>query len=346
MQQLEMQFIGPNDPRWLSFLQQRTEANIFHHPVWMQLLQDCYGFRPFVFAACDSGGLIHAGLPVMEVNRPLQRRRWISLPFSDHSMPLASEPEAVTRLFYLVQSLSEKPKSPSIEIRWNISGQVVQQTPAKYVLHMLHMEPGLEKVNSLIHHSHQRNVRIAQEQGVQIRHGTEPRDLKAFYALHLETRRRQGVPIQPEKYFYLLNDILLKQGFGFISLAYRGSQCLAGAIFLNFNHTLTYKYGASTQPGLPFRPNHLIFWEAIQWGCENGYLCLDFGRSDCSNDGLRLFKSRWGAEEIPLSYLRLPPETRPSGQEDLLFSALQGLIRIAPSWVCKIGGELYYRMVA
>jgi CelD/BcsL family acetyltransferase involved in cellulose biosynthesis len=346
MQEFDLQVINPGDNRWLSFLQQRVEANIFHHPAWLDLLKECYGYRPFVLALNDANGSIHAGLPFMEVKHPFRGRRWISLPFSDHCIPLASEAEAVIRLNDLIQSLAKKPKSPPIEMRWNMLDSATKQTPTSYVLHMLLMDPDFEKVKSQIHHSHRRNVRIAQDHGIQIRHGTERRDLEAFYDLHLETRHRQGVPVQPTNYFRLLDDMLLKKGLGFISLAYHGSEYLAGAVFLHWNRTLTYKYGASLESGLLFRPNHLIFWEAIQWGCEHGYSLLDFGRSECYNDGLRHFKSRWGAREFPLCYFNLPVKTRSSYQERFLMSAIPHLIRKTPLWVCKLGGEIYYRIVA
>ncbi len=343
---MEFKKLEIHSPEWFAFANSHPDSNIFHHPEWIELLQRCYGYHPFIFALCDADGVIQAGLPVMEVNHPLRGRRWVSLPFSDHCMPLGSESDAALLLSELIRLQTQEAKPIPIEIRWNMPNQLSVQAPAKYVLHMLKMEPDLENVSSRIHHSHIRNVHIAQGHGIQIRHGIEQRDIEAFYTLHLETRHRQGVPIQPKQYFSMLGENIIRKGLGFISLAYQGSRCLAGAVFLHWNHTLTYKYGASTEEGLSFRPNHLVFWEAIHWGCEHGYSLLDFGRSDCGNAGLRLFKSRWGAREFPLVYTNLPLETRMSGQEGFLFSAIQTLIRKTPPWVCKLGGEFYYRMVA
>lgn len=347
MQQLKLQFIQPEDARWQAFVQQQPKANIFHHPSWLELLKECYGYQPFVLAWCDTkNGMIQAGLPVMEVHRPLRGRRWVSLPFSDHCIPLTYPREEMNLLIDLLQHLAKEPASPPLEVRWNVPECDEGQPPAPYVLHLLRLESNFHAVEHRIHHSHRRNVRIALDHGIQIRRGTDQRAIEAFYRLHLETRRRQGVPIQPAQYFRLLKDILLKKGLGFISLAYHGSECLAGAVFLHWNQTLTYKYGASSLAGLSFRPNHLIFWDAIRWGCSHGYSVLDFGRSDYDNSGLRMFKSRWGAQETLLQYFQLPNEIRASNRQPLLRSSIQSVIRNAPAWVCKLGGEIYYRMAA
>lgn len=344
MKTFELRYLDPGDDSWQNFLYQRPEANIFHHISWLDLLKECYGYHPFIMALYDMSGSIYAGIPIMEVTRPMRGRRWISLPFSDHCIPLTTAPDALDRLRDLFQTLIQKPESPSIEIRWDMLG--TESTPTSFVLHTLPLESSFKNVEHRIHHSHRRNVRIAQKNAVRIKHGTDQSDLDAFYALHLETRRRQGVPVQPTAYFRLLKETLLNKGLGFISLAYCGSQCLAGAVFLHWNRTLTYKYGASTEAGLSLRPNHLLFWDAIQWGCTNGYALLDFGRSDLDNDGLRVFKSRWGAQETPLRYFSLPVKTRSPDQEHSLMSTIQNLIRKSPAWVCKLGGEIYYRMVA
>ena len=62
------------------------------------------------------------------------------------------------------------------------------------------------------------------------------------------------------------------------------------------------KYQGS-DPGLPDkRAGYLIDWEMMVAGCAGGYHTLDLGRSDPGADGLRLYKSSWGAKEEPLTY--------------------------------------------
>lgn len=343
MKDYSLDFIELTDRKWLTFIDRQSGVNIFHHPYWVKMLEQCYGFRPFAITLMDKTGTVRAGLPIVEINRFLKGQRWISLPFSDHCSPLADDPETMNCLIDSLRTFSQAPGSPRIEIRWDPTGQSALHTPIPYILHVLHLDSDAEKVAFQIHHSHLRNIKLAQSRGVLIKRGTAHADMEVFYNLHVDTRRKQGVPVQPHIYFELLDELIIQKGLGFILLAYYGQKCLAGAVFLHWKRTLTYKYGASAEEGLNLRPNHLIFWNAIQWGCENGYSFLDFGRSDINNSGLRIFKSRWGAKELPLRYFNLPSSINSVDQNNILISMMRILIRRSPTWMCRLAGEFYYR---
>lgn len=343
MKNFDLQFVPPEDQDWRDFIERQPNINIFYHPNWMGMLEACYGFQSFGMILRDESGIIRAGLPIMKVDHAFRKRRLISLPFSDHCAPLTADTAALSYLTDTLKSYAGLSASPALEIRWNL---LSENLTTDLVLHTLPLDANFEAVRRGIHHSHLRNVRIAQANGIQIRRGVGYEELSVFYDLHLQTRRRQGVPIQPRKYFNLLDELILKKGLGFISLAYHDSVCLAGAVFLYWKNTLTYKYGASTEAGLSLRPNHLIFWDAIQWGCENGYSLLDFGRTNCENNGLRLFKSRWGAHEFPLHYSFFPSKKTSPAQAGLLAPIVNTLIRKSPAWMCKLGGEIYYKRFA
>jgi lipid II:glycine glycyltransferase (peptidoglycan interpeptide bridge formation enzyme) len=169
-------------------------------------------------------------------------------------------------------------------------------------------------------------------------------DLDVFYRLHLETRRRLGVPVQPKRFLDLLWEHVIQPGLGFIVLARRAGRPLAGAVFLAWNGNLIYKFGASDARSWELRPNNLVIWTAIDWACRNGFRQLDFGRSDLENQGLRDFKSRWGAPETPLvySYVATSP---PGSTPRLVMRAVAKLIRSSPPIVCRLLGEVLYGRV-
>ena len=189
---------------------------------------------------------------------------------------------------------------------------------------------------------HRRNTKKARSSGVSIRMGNGPEEIRTFYQLHLQTRRRQGVPVQPWNYFKRLGENLLAHDLGYIMLAYHQHTCLAAALFLHWQQTLTYKYGASIEQGLALRPNNLIFAEAIDWGGRNGFTWLDMGKTDNANTGLRAFKSGWGAEEHPLPY-SVFSDTPPREPSKRLQSLAHAVIRASPQWVCRATGELLYK---
>src|SRR5881409_764742 len=79
-----------DDKRWIRFVERVPGALPFHHPSWARLLADCYGYRPLALVLEDEDD-VAAGIPAIETRTVLGRRRWISLPFTDYSPPLARD---------------------------------------------------------------------------------------------------------------------------------------------------------------------------------------------------------------------------------------------------------------
>lgn len=334
--------LAPTDKRWLSFLVDNDQAGIFHHPAWSQVLAECYGYRSFVCSVLDDKGAIKAGVPVMEIRSSLTGRRWVALPFSDHCRPLFDDEESLARLTdYFAEAYSAQ-TIPSIELNWEYPSRSLIQFYSDHVLQTIDLLPDAGEVFSRIKPKYRRTVRIAEREGVHVEWGDTYEHLDAFYELHLLTRRRLGVPIQPRKFFRLLWENVLKRDLGFLLLAYKDGLCLAGAIFLHWRKTVTYKYSASSGVDRKLGATDCILWKAIDWACDNGYTSLDLGRTARSNEGLRFYKKRWRSEEVPLvySYLGRKPTQPPGGK---LMSIMQTVIRHSPTWVCRVAGEVLYR---
>jgi CelD/BcsL family acetyltransferase involved in cellulose biosynthesis len=334
--------LNPSDERWVDLVASMPEANIFHHPAWIGLLAECYGYHPFVVAVCDSDGRISAGLPIMEVNSFLTGRRWVALPFSDHCAPLYRDGESLSHLTNALVHLSRNERTPRIELRWEFPAHAAIRSRSRYVRHTIRLSSDAEAVASRFHREHRRRIKVAKKKGVRIEWGDKREHLRIFYRHQLHTRRRHGVPVQPWRFFDLLGSAIVEKGLGFVLLAYKDDECLAGAVFLHWQQTLTSKYSASSTKARSLQPNYLLFWTAICWGCENGYTLLDRGRTDLSDTGLREFKNRWGAKEVPLTYSTLSA-TPLEPKINRLMPMMQTVIRNSPAWFCKATGELLYR---
>jgi hypothetical protein len=339
---IDSRFLSPDDEHWMDFVASKPQATVFHHPAWLKPLAECYGFRPFVIAVCDASGHVLAGLPVMEVRSRMTGRRWVSLPFTDYCPPLYDDPDALYQLTHDLAFLYQAGRVPKIEIRWELPAYPPFQPYAAYYLHAVKLASDPQVVMKRFERTHRQNIGTAEKRGVHIEWGTEPEHLRCFYQMQLETRRRKGLPVQPWKFFDLLGKQILAQGLGFILLAYKDAQCLAGGLFLHWQQTLTYKYAASSTEDQQYRPNNLLSWTAMRWGCENGYTVFDLGRTELENTGLQRFKKGWAAQESPLTYSMLSAAP-PVASDSKLMSRMKPLIQKAPPWVCRAAGELSYR---
>jgi CelD/BcsL family acetyltransferase involved in cellulose biosynthesis len=314
----------------------------FHHPAWSRLIADCYGYRGFVVAVGGDGGRLVAGVPVIDVSTRLTGRKWVSLPFTDFCPPVVGDGGAVEELVGALDAERRAAGVTRLEVRADVPGAGVARR-SRFVVHRLELDHDPDAISRRLRSEHRRKIKLARSQGVAVRVASERSELvDVFYGLHLGTRRRQGVPIQPKRFFELLWERIIEPGLGVCLLAFAHGAPLAGAVMLAWNHTVTGKYYASDARFWGLRPNHLLYWEAIAWSCERGFLEFDFGRSDLDNAGLRSFKSSWGAREEPLVYCTLgdPGGGRRARRPA---AALGTIIRHSPPALCRTVGELFYK---
>jgi CelD/BcsL family acetyltransferase involved in cellulose biosynthesis len=336
--------LPPRDPPWLRLIEQDQTATVFHHPAWLDLLTSCYSYHLFILAVTDSNDQICAAIPMAEVNEHLTPRRYVALPFSDYCSPLCRDGEDLALLTRMFVEEQQAKHFPRLEIRSTLPAQANIETQSRFVLHTVHLEADSAKVAKNASRQQMQNVRTAEKNGVQIVRGASLTEVKEFYRLHCLSRRKHGVPVQPWNFFVLQTKLLLEQGLGFVLLAYKENTCISAGLFLHWQKTLTYKYSATDEQYLDLRPNHLVTWTAMMWGCESGFTTFDFGRADLEDEGLRSYKRRWGAYETPLSYSYIPAAPQKSAEgEGGLNKIMKDIIRRSPVWVCQMSGQLFYR---
>lgn len=340
----ETRLIDPvADPAWLELVERSPGAEVFHHPRWLELLRSQYGYELQAACVVNSRG-IEAGIPLARVESRLTGRRLVSIPFSDVCTPLLARSASPTALDALGPALAEEASRESRDLTVHaplpsVPGAFVRPSFLRHLLPLAadpaEVERGYSKSQV------KRGIKKARREGLWVERRTDVEALDAFYALHVKTRRKLGVPTQPKRFIRRFEQ-LFDAGLGFVGLVLDEGRPIAAAVFLTFNGTVTYKYGASDADRLAKRPNHLLFAETIQWACEAGFQTLDFGRTDVDNEGLRSFKRSWGAEEVELAYTYLA-EREPSPAPGLRDRMMGATIRRSPAIVGRLIGEAFYR---
>lgn len=164
-----------------------------------------------------------------------------------------------------------------------------------------------------------------------------------FYGLQVSTRRRLGLPPQPRRFFRALWRDVLERGLGHLTVVEARGEPVAAGVFLRWNGVTVYKYGASDPAAWSLRPNNLLFAEEIEAACLRGDRIFHFGRADVEDEGLRRFKTGWGADELPISYVRFGAPRIERASPPRVF---RSLVRRTPEPVVRLLGETLYRYVA
>ena len=345
MNKINISIIDPiTDIRWLEFISAHHKSNIFHHPNWCSVLKNQYNFNIFIVACVGANDEIIAGIPFCEIKSIFGKSNWISLPFSDHCQPLFMYVDSISEIeIYLVESFNEG-RINSIEIRGEFPTSNSFLKKENFLIHTTALNNNLEYLFSTFKKTQiQQPIKKAERDGVSYVISTNIMQLEEFYTLHLKTRKKLGVPIQPKGFFKEIYNNLIQPGFGFTVITYMASKPIGAGLFLGFKNVLTYKYSASDPQKLNLRPNHLMLLAAFQEGVKRGFKYFDFGRTEIANEGLRKYKSGWGSIEEPLYYSyypHLPAESKISIIKDKFVAPL---IKNSPEFVCRTIGEIAYK---
>jgi CelD/BcsL family acetyltransferase involved in cellulose biosynthesis len=311
---------------------------VFHHPRWARLLSDCYGYRALVCAIEGKDGELVAGVPLVDVRSRLTGRRAVGLAFTDFCPPLTAPGTATGDLVGALDDLRRREGWPRVEVRWDLPGA---RDGERVLRHTTALSRDVDAVFATFKKTRVKQpIRQARDAGITVSRSTAWEDVRTYFDLHLRTRRRLGVPTQPLRFFRLVWERLIADGFGHVLLAYDGPRVVAGGVFLRWNGVTTYKFGASEADAWKLRPNHLLLWEAIQQACVEGDRLFDWGRTELAHDGLRSFKLGW-ADEQEVVYSVLTDEPRGGGPRRGE-AALTKVIRHSPVWVSRAIGKVLY----
>jgi len=335
------------DTRWSQFLEKRRMATTFHTKEWLDALQRTYGYRASALTTSRPDEQLTNGLVFCRVQSWLTGRRLVSVPFSDHCTPLVDGDNDFGDLLSGLRQETDQGREKYLEIR-SITGSAGMSpdlaVSATFCLHRLDLRPSLNELFQAFHGSCiRRKIASAQRKGVTYEEGTSPELVHKFYQLTLLTRRRHQIPPQPLSWFKNLIACLGERVK--IRLAYHEGQPAASILTIRYKSTMTYKYGCSDLQFHNLGPMQLLMWKAIEEAKEDGLLEFDMGRTDWSNEGLLIFKDRWGCARSTLLYYRYPAPQAHHRIASFPMRFAKQLIAWAPDSVLSSAGNILYRHI-
>jgi CelD/BcsL family acetyltransferase involved in cellulose biosynthesis len=323
------------DPRWSEFVARHKHSSVFHTASWLEALRRTYAYEPVALTTSPTSTPLQNGLVFCSISSWLTGRRWVSLPFSDHCAPLTDDGTLQPELVAMLDSFLKSERLRYIEVRpvesserdaLNFNDRL--QAGLTYWLHQIDLRPDLGTIFGNCHKdSTQRKVRRAQRENLVYEEGRSEKLIADFYHLLILTRRRHGLPPQPRKWFQNLADCFgsdLK-----IRVANHGGSPVASILTIRHKDTMVYKYGCSDAAHNNLGGMHLLFWTAIKEAKHDGLRTFDLGRSDIRNEGLIVFKDRWGSTRSMLRYATLTAGARPKTSQ------------LAGDWKERISGHVF-----
>lgn len=337
------------DPRWAALVA-GPEGSLFSSPPWMAAVADTYGLTMRATLLLDDRGDPVGGLAYVDVD-DLRGRRRVSLPFCDRVDPIAPDLASWNELAGSVVAAGVPLTMRCLHAHLPVQDGRFTET-GRAAWHGTDLSTSPDAVLARLHPVFRRNVRAAERSGIRVRIGSELDDVRAFYALHRDLRKRKYHMLsQPFALFERVWKQFGDQDAIKVLLAEHDGRVVAGALYLVWNDVLYYKFGASLAEHLGVRPNEAIAWRAMQYGHERGLRLLDWGLSDLAQPGLVAYKTKMATEQATITLLRHEPASGDATNADRgreAGSLIDELVALfvrddVPDEVTEHAGSLLYR---
>jgi hypothetical protein len=302
--------IGPSDTdRWTEFLLSHPPANLYHTPLWRDLLTEVFGHRPLYLAA-EIEGSVSGILPLFLVRAPLLGSKLISIPYDiGAGGALAADPVSERCLVQRAIGIAQEMKVNYLELRCGSPRDFLEPLGFQRSEPVLISEMPLgaeEQVWLRAEKDHRKAVQKAANRGIEVREATSLEHFREFERVQLQVFRDFGTPPYGSNYFPALWRRLLPAGHVRILLSYLEGRCVGGLVLFGWGQNMISKFAACLPEAVPLRAYAALYWRAIQLAIQLGYQRLSWGTSSRDQTGLIEFKERWGATTRPAVLYTLP----------------------------------------
>jgi CelD/BcsL family acetyltransferase involved in cellulose biosynthesis len=297
----------PDRAAWDALVAGAPESTVFHTSAWAQLwLEEWRGARWVAFVLEDEKGYA-GGISAIVRNRGIGRTVF-SMPYGSYGGPLVRpdhpDPASVRR--ELLESFARLAGG-----RWTLRSELTwyrgrreeippRLTTAERFTHVLPLGSDFETLAGGFAPPTRRLVRQAEESGLTIRSAADDSDVRAYYALAVDTVRRRGGRPKPYSLYERIYRSFVPAGLARYHLVHHGDTPVAGSLHLFHQGIALNWLTVSSEASWHLRPNNFLIAGTLATLCDAGYLEYDLGGSPPDAAGLIRFKEGWGASKRPL----------------------------------------------
>lgn len=350
----EVKIIDPlNDSSWDRFVEKHPLGWIVHLSGWKTLMEKSFPHMKgyYLTVSEPANGEIQAALPLFKVKSWLTGNRLVSIPFATLCDPLINNGQEMESLFEEALRLSKKLKTSYLEIRTLGTSALIQDkrlgSSPFYKHHYILLDKDPDALKKSFHRTNVRQrIQRALDSNIHIKEATSETDMNTFFELYKKTRRKHGLPAQPYIFFQVLWEIFSPSKQMVLLLAEYNSKVIAGLVLFRYKKRVSAEILGTDEEYLNVSPNHLLFWEAIQSACRDGFKVFDFGRTSPNNESLMTFKNRWGTSVIDLPQFYYPSaatETLNDQDTSTKYNIITKLCKKSPDFIYREISRFCYK---
>jgi hypothetical protein len=332
----ELRFLDPTDKTarhaWDEAVKAFPGGTVFHTTAWMDVIEKGFGIPARFAYLANADGSVRALVPLFRAGSHLRPQRWLNLPQSCPSDPLAADAADATALLQALTAAAAQQDASVVVLQTSRTfepplpdgWELHREQPA--VRHLVDLS-GVKDVLELprLHRKLRQQIRAARrklaagEYGI---HHATARDVEAFarevHRILLIRHGHLGPPVS------LLQALSTYLPYASRLTLYATQSGHAGAFQISVSDRSTcrllYGCGLSTPDGSALY--RLAIAEEMEAALRAGLHSIDFGETTLSQEGLVSFKESWGAQPADGGYLVIARQGAASGLRNASSSAL------------------------
>ena len=157
--------------------------------------------------------------------------------------------------------------------------------------------------NYLSRNEFTKNLRTAQRQPITISEEPTEKNLDEWYKIHEKRMNELRATPMPKDLFTSIRSNLVSKNKGKFIFAFCEGQMLSGGVYL-FNRKEMDAFMISANSDFrKLRPNYLTTFNLLEWANATGIAIFNWMSSSRRNDGVYLWKKKWGSNERTFLYL-------------------------------------------
>ncbi len=295
MPDLSVSLLQPGEEGlWDRFVQNAPDAGFFHLLGWKNVVERTYGHRTHYLIA-RAGEEVRGVLPLF-----ILQNRFFGTHVSSPPGAISALDEAAGRaLLDAAMALAEEVDADDLLLSastrvWD--GDLI--TIQRHCTQRIALPDKSESLWKTVSRHKRKNINKAERSGVTATIGGEEQ-LDFFYEVFAQNLRDLGTPVFAKS---LVQNIFREfPDQTHIVVTEVEGKPVGALLFFTWKELIHAQWAATFREFRDFRPNDMLYWAMLKWGCENGYRVCDTGRSQWGSGNFK-FKELWGAEPVPLYY--------------------------------------------
>jgi CelD/BcsL family acetyltransferase involved in cellulose biosynthesis len=308
-------------------------------PIMTELLAEVFGFEVRWLVSRSDGGTLRGAMPCFLLASALFGRRVVTAPFNFFGAGAADGEEAWDDLLAQGRDLAAGGRWLEVKTTEPLPERVVHrfglQVRAEFLTYEVPLvdEGELERRRQQRFREKLRALRRAFGDRIVVAPAATRADVERFHRLLTrEYLRKHRMLALPAALFVRVWETLALTGEAELLLLDLDGRLAAGAFVFRNGGRESYQWGAYELDLGSASPLALLLDEAMRRALRAGRTIFDLGLTARSHEGLRFFKSRWGAVERPLPwyYLLSPGERVPTLSYDRSFALARYAVAALP----------------